>query len=207
MKKYAKPSIIVLIIMIIIFLIGFAVNGQRQVNIIMEDYQLNGGSLYYDMSYGLITWLDNDPYWTKTSKDNYYSDHYNANISVELVKGSKWGNATLKWRSCLIQALSSSPDTLYVLAGHNIINFDTILEPVKINVPHMLFSCFSTNWGSGAIVDCDYFVSPEAYLIMAGIEYYLEGREETTIRNYCAFMYSEFQHKWNYENSLEIFNP
>ena len=190
------------IILISLFiLVSTCIQAQQHVKIYVQDYETDHGSLYWDMKYGLKTWLNESPVWIEYNK-GYYSLELDAYIECELVSTPNWMDTTIS----IINRLERGGDTLFVYVGHNAL-LDTLLTRRYDNCsPSLLFGCMTYNWpvDNCWLVTTD-LISPEAYVTLPSIEMYLEGYDEVEIAGYAAQQYSKFQNI-AYKRAAKIFN-
>ena len=184
----------ILVFILALMLIALFAKAQtKDVIVFVEDHQTEQGSLYYDMKYGLKTWLDEDPEWIEVGNDSFYSIFYDAKIDLTLISADQWAQATLIF---IDSVRACSNDHLWVYVGHNSLLDQNVDDYNGDCSPNLLFGCMTDNWegvvDNTIISTTDYF-APEAYVVLPAVEAWIRGKSKTYIRNVSAENYSLFQ--------------
>ncbi len=185
---------------------------QKHVFVFMQDYQLNGSSLYYDMSNGMKTWLDGDDNFAYLGEDVWYLTSCDTYISI--IK-EEWISSTEMFirevRDAPTHSESKLNSILYVYVGHNVLldrDHDKISSD-DICYDNMLFGCYTINWEgvvNNTLINTTSLIAPEAYTVLPAIIGWVENKSEEDIRKDAAWGYSLYQRRMNYKKACKLFN-
>lgn len=198
-------SAFIVALLLILLLFAKAANAQKQVKVIVQNISNDGYEQYTTARFGLITWLDKDPEWEQLKTDVYYSANHDAYINIERIHNAHWTSRTLEWRNAL-KTSDIDSNRLYVYVGHNALLDVFEQDTLTGCYPNMLFGCLTNNWNvDNTIVDCDWYVAPEAYVVLPAIEAWLQGGSNNHVNEVVTMMYAKYQ-KITTEESSKIFN-
>ena len=151
------------LLIIITLTVNLSASAQRYITVYMQDYQINDKSLYWNMKYGLKSFIT----WEKIDEYHFFNQEENVYLAVYLYPDNDWMDVKK-----FIDTISIRDDSvLYILAGHNqLFGEDGILDPIHKNCSdNMLFGCIteSSPWYciDNTLVSTTDFIAPEGYAV------------------------------------------